>query len=544
MNKRTLLLLGGIVLLAGLLRFYKLATIPPSLEWDEVATGYDAYSILKTGHDQYGTLLPITLRSLDDYKPPVYTYLTVVSIALLGWNDFAVRAPAALLGVLAVISTYALVYLLFKQRSVALLSAFFLAISPWHVNFSRLALETNSTIFVTTFAVWAFLKGLQKGKWLVLSAFLFGIDLYLYHNARVFVPLLGLALVLLNYQELKRQIRYVFFAGCILAVFVVRLIPIVTSVEGQMRFQGTSIFTQAESIETAERKQEYTNWKLDDQASGQGFIGKLVHSQKVFYALTIFKNYLSHFDPTFWIFTNDQPRHHVPELGILYLVDLPFVYLGLYFMFHQKHKKSALLILSWFLFAPVAASVTRDVPHALRSELMLPTFQIMISFGILGMLRMLTRKPRLRVLVTTVVVGAYLINSGLFFHLYFVHFAKDTSKYWVYGRREAALYAESQKNRFDRIIVSTALDQPHMFFLYYLKYDPVRYLKEGGTASGGWAENRNHFDKYYFQPLGYPEKSDGKTLFVGLPSEFPKGIEALKKIKYLSGEDAIWIVQG
>ena len=67
-------LLFLIIILALILRFYQLGRTPVSLEWDEVAIGYDAYSILKTGRDQYGKFLPLTFRSLDDYKPPIYEY--------------------------------------------------------------------------------------------------------------------------------------------------------------------------------------------------------------------------------------------------------------------------------------------------------------------------------------------------------------------------------------------------------------------------------------------------------------------------------------
>jgi len=110
-------LLFLILILAGILRFTNLAGLPPSLEWDEVATGYDANSILKTGKDQYGNFLPLTFRSLDDYKPPLYTYLTAISIWIWGWNDFAVRFTGAFLGTLAVLTTYGMMYMLFNKKS-------------------------------------------------------------------------------------------------------------------------------------------------------------------------------------------------------------------------------------------------------------------------------------------------------------------------------------------------------------------------------------------------------------------------------------------
>src|SRR4030067_954837 len=136
---RNKFLLIIIVILAAILRFWQLGQNPPSLDWDEAAHGYNAYSILKTGRDEYGYKFPLYFRSFDDYKPPIYTYLVVPSVALFGLNDFAVRFPSATLGVVAVIFCYFMVFELFKNKPVALLASLFLAISPWHLQFSRVA---------------------------------------------------------------------------------------------------------------------------------------------------------------------------------------------------------------------------------------------------------------------------------------------------------------------------------------------------------------------------------------------------------------------
>lgn len=82
-----------IVLLASLLRFYHFTSNPPGLNTDETAIGYNAYSILKTGKDEYSQKFPLAFRSFDDYKPPLYIYLTVPSVAIFGLNEFAVRFP-------------------------------------------------------------------------------------------------------------------------------------------------------------------------------------------------------------------------------------------------------------------------------------------------------------------------------------------------------------------------------------------------------------------------------------------------------------------
>lgn len=545
MKRRTLFILIGILFVAILLRFYNLTNLPPSLEWDEVATGYDAYSILKTGRDQYGNFFPLTIRSLDDYKPPLYTYLTVISIAIFGWNDFAVRFPAAFLGVFSILTTYVMVKELLKNEKLALFSGLLLAISPWHVNFSRLALETNSTIFFTTAATWFFLKGLKSGWWLLPSAVFFGLDLYLYHNARVFVPLIGSILLILYWKNLLKFKVQLFVSAFVLSLFLIRLIPIATSIEGQMRFQGTSIFSSTVPGEIHDAQKTYFNWRIKDQQYGIGLYGKFFHNFYVMYGLRLFENYLTHFNPVFWLFTDDYPRHHMPEMGLIYFMELPFILLGFYFLWKMQNKKAFILLFAWWIFAPIPASVTRDVPHALRVEIMLPIFQISCAAAILGIVEYLRSKRYVKNVFICIIAIGYFVHVSFFLHKFLFHYSQVTSPHWQYGRKEAAQYADSIKDKYKRIIVSTSLEQPHMFFLYYLKYDPEKYQAEGGTFSGGWAEERNTFDKYQFKklPRNYQAVDGEKELLIGFPQEFSSNVNVIKKIEYLDGTDAIWLVE-
>ena len=175
--KKTFWILLVIIAITAGLRLYKLGDVPVSPDWDETALGYNAYSILKTGRDEYGTFLPLTIRSFDDYKPPLYVYLTVPSVALFGLSVWSTRLPSALMGILAVLGTYFLVKQLLKDKdnNIALLSSFLLAISPWHIQFSRVAFESNTGVTMNIWAAAAFLAGLKKRIFLPISAVLFEI---------------------------------------------------------------------------------------------------------------------------------------------------------------------------------------------------------------------------------------------------------------------------------------------------------------------------------------------------------------------------------
>src|SRR3989304_6317172 len=105
-KKYYLLIILGIAIV---LRLWKLGSIPPSLTSDEASLGYNAYSILKTGRDEYGQFLPIIFKSFGDYKPGLYVYSTVPFVAFFGLNEFSVRLPSAIAGVIAVWLLYKIV---------------------------------------------------------------------------------------------------------------------------------------------------------------------------------------------------------------------------------------------------------------------------------------------------------------------------------------------------------------------------------------------------------------------------------------------------
>ena len=139
--KFKLLLLILTIIIGFFIRFYQLGDIPSSMNRDEPAIGYNAYSILQTGKDEWGKKFPLSFKSFGDFKSPLYIYLTVLPVKLFGLNEFSVRFWAALAGSLMLPLTYFLIRGLFlnskktmvkkKEIIIQLLVLFLLAISPW-----------------------------------------------------------------------------------------------------------------------------------------------------------------------------------------------------------------------------------------------------------------------------------------------------------------------------------------------------------------------------------------------------------------------------
>src|SRR3989338_8375504 len=142
------ILLVAIILLALALRVPWLDKFPAGLNADEAAIGYNDYSLLATGLDEHGAPWPLAFRSFDDYKPGGYFYLILPFIATLGLNIWAVRLPSALLWALSVYLVYLLINKLFAEKkkttiNIGHLAALLLAVSPWHIHYSRGGWEAN-----------------------------------------------------------------------------------------------------------------------------------------------------------------------------------------------------------------------------------------------------------------------------------------------------------------------------------------------------------------------------------------------------------------
>ncbi len=94
-----------ILLAAFILRFFMLGKVPLGVSLDEASLGYNGYSVLKTGRDEYAQKLPLSFKAFGEYKAPLYRYLTIPFIGLFDLNEFSLRLPSAIFGLLTVYFT-------------------------------------------------------------------------------------------------------------------------------------------------------------------------------------------------------------------------------------------------------------------------------------------------------------------------------------------------------------------------------------------------------------------------------------------------------
>src|SRR3989344_9298265 len=185
-----------IVILGFLLRVIGLNKYPPAVSWDEISHGYNAYSILRTGRDEWGVLFPLSnFRAYGDYPLVLNMYFMIPTIFIMGLNEISIRLPGAILGTLTIVAAHFLVYGLTKSKKISLLTSFLVAFEPWNWFLNRFAAQTNLSIFFLTASAAAFFNR-EKNKFLLpLSALFLGLTLFSYHTTRIISPLILLACI-------------------------------------------------------------------------------------------------------------------------------------------------------------------------------------------------------------------------------------------------------------------------------------------------------------------------------------------------------------
>lgn len=524
-------LLLGIILLAATLRLYKLASVPPSLYWDEASLGYNAYSILKTAHDEHGKFLPLTnFAAFGDYKPPGYIYAAVPSIAVFGLTEFAIRFPSAFFGTLTVLLTYLLAKKLFEKEKIALLAALFLAISPWHLQFSRGAFEANLGLFLSTLGIYLFVKFAKDNKyWIFTSLLSFLAAMYTFTGQRLFVPFILLVLFIQFKNTVAKNLKVVVPALIIFAFLFWPLFKFATgTIEGRLRFNEVSIFNDLAPADESTRLRTNDNF---------AWWANLIHNRRVEYTHEYLIHYFDAFNPAFLFTKGDvNPRLSVQEVGELYLIDLPLILAGIYFLFAKK-QNFKFLIIAWLLVSPLGPATARETPHALRMLHILPTFQLIAAFGFFGLYEKIKYKKALTVSVFFLLAA----NFIYYLDMYYVHWPINYSGEWQYGYKQAVQTANSQGPAAN-IVVTKSLGRPYIYFLLYSKYDPNKFWSTGQVIRDKFFFlDVNGFGKYHFIDDVNNAKVSGDTVFVSSPGIAPKGSQVIDTISNLDGTPTLVI---
>lgn len=541
-SSQALLLL--IVLLAFFLRFYKLGIIPPSLSWDEISHGYNAYSILKTGKDQWGQFLPLAnFRAYGDYPLPLYMYFSIPSIALFGLNAVSIRIISVIFGVALIPVVYFLVKRIFNNEFAALAVSFLLAVSPWSILTSRQVLQATPATFLMTLGVLLFIKGVKDGKkWILLGTISIGLSAYAYHNTRILAgPIL--ALLILFYWRFLFQYKKV-LAGVLIigAIFILPLIPIVLSPEGSARADWVGIVDQG-AINRIDEARGSSHLPL--------VLNKFVNNRYT-YTLEVFvSNYLGYFSPKFLGFEGgSQLQFSVPGFGLVYPVELPFFYIGLLFLIigFKEDEKEKKFLLIWLLMGIVPAAITRDPYQVVRPMVALPLVYVIEGYGFVIFLKALRgRYKEARMVLLGLMSIVLVIEAGIYYNNLLNTYPVESSFAWQYGYEQAIDFVKDHQSEYSKIIFTKKYGESHEFVLFYLAYDPWAYQNDPTAVkyeayNWYWVNNFGKYEFYNDEDVIKKTQNQTNVLLITSPGNYPKKGKLLKTINFLDGKEAFNIV--
>lgn len=539
----------SIIIFAFFLRFLNLSKFPVGFNADEASFGYDAYSILQTGKDQWGNFMPIVLKSFGDYKSPVYSYLAIPSVAIFGLTVFATRLPNVLVGTLAVLFVYLLTNEIYQKKytkynlPVGLLAAFFLAVNPWSVMMSRGAFEANLITLFLPAAIFTFIRGLKNEKTFLISSVLFGIALFTYHSAKLIVPMVIVGLVIIYWEKLKSLgLRKTLMPMVVFGLFISGMIYTFL-VGGGSRIAERSI-TQGALEDGAREKIRQI------QLGANPLLAKALHNKYQVVASRFINNYTQYFSYKYLVLKGAGESYYgmIPGIGVIYLFE-GLMLLGLIPFMIKKSGNVVFPVILWLLIAPLPAALSSGVGYSgHRAEGMLPALQILEALGFVGWLGVSVKWGKLVAGITltlfTVLVAG---NFYVFVNKYFANPPKSSYQQMLYGNLAIAKWL-SQNSGDRKVILSRSLSEPQIFIAFADKWNPEDYqlnAKNWDIAGSGvnWLDQVGIYSlgKYTVKSIDWKADIKNKNIIlVGRPDGFPKEVLPDQTFFYPDGSVAAY----
>lgn len=498
-RKKTLVILFLIFFLGCVLRFYRLGDIPVGFHRDEAFLGYNAYSILKTGRDISGNFLPLHFQSFI-YSPAGYAYFAIPFIKIFDLSAFSIRFASAFFGSLTILLTYFLSKRLLGNLKfsdhIALISSFLLAISPWHINLSRTATENVLVVFFIALGVLLYLFWIKNGRWYVLAAsYLFWAIAFLTYQApRSFLPLLIPLITFLFLKPFKDKRKFWSTSILYFLIIIIPLLITLISPQLSLRIRTVSIFGTQETQLTLEEQLR------EDGVSGVNtFTARVFHNKLAGYFSQFTQNYFKHFSYEFLFTDQGLPiRYRVPGMGILYIFELPLLFLGSWFLLKTNKRVGALLI-GWILLVPVGSGLTfDDIPNLQRTLIIFPALSIISGSGFYASLKYLRKLGRFfyPFLALIFLIGLY--NLFFYLHQYYVHQVRHRPWYRHEGYKELVQKVNTLLPNYQKAVITNSESAPTIFFLFFGKYDPAVFQSEIAGISNRSDLDRISFHKYEF----------------------------------------------
>lgn len=529
MNKKITFLLGFSLVVALFFNTIAKHNAPPAFNADEAAFGYNAYSLLVTGRDEYGTAFPLRLKSFGDYKMPLYSYLSVPFIALFGLNELSSRALNTIIAILFPIVIYLLAKELFNNKTVALIAAFLSAFSLGLHIVGRHAHEAYSNTFFLSLSVLFLLRTLRDNSFMnIVCLFLFtALSLFNYQSSRLLILVFLVIIAFYTFSKRKMGKLLLIHGLMILCIFSIDLIYKPERVKNLIFFNNPG-FTL----------------KINELRSEGG--NALLYNKATTGIKDVLFDHLTYFSPQFLVTRGDEnPRFGYQGISYLTITEYLFFFIGLYFLFYNKERWRYLLLIV-LLFSPLSASLSWAKASLTRSHFLLVPLLLITAYGVKNLYDTVDKKYKAFLLILC--ATSFLVLSFYSWDFYLFHYPKRAHviRSWQPGYKELASYIKQNYNNFDKFYITKDNGQPYIFMLFYFAFDPSQYQKQAKLSKPdeyGFGQVEG-FDKFTFNFIANPPEK--KYVLVGTPADFknhPELGNLPDKIKVIkaANEEIFWM---
>lgn len=510
-------ILIALFLLASFLRLNSLDQIPVGFHADEAYFGYNAYSIAQTLRDATGNFLPIHLQSFL-YSPAGYSYIVIPSMYIFDLTPFAVRLPGVIFGIATVVFSYFFVTKLCKSskysKLLGLAVSALLAISPWHINLSRASAENVVVVFLIMCGVYFYIKWVDKQKnlFIILSLVFFITTYFFYQAPRAFLPLF-LPILFLLYRPRVSLRKVLIMVGLYVFCIALPVFLIISSDTLSYRLKMLSVFNSPRTNALL-----FESITEDGHRQSPVLEVRLFHNKVAGYASEIFSGYMKYFSYDFLFTDQNYPdRYRVPNMGLLYIFELPFLIAGIYFIFRYR-EKFGYLSLAWVAIGFIGASLTYDdIPNLQRTIIVFPALHIIIGYGVINVFRFAPRKylPAFGIIFSLVVLYFF----SYYLHQYYVHQFVRKPIYRQQGYKELVESLQIETPNYKSFNITSNESSPLIMFLFYLKYDPKVFQKFITTQKHNYLTEdfgKISFDRYNFVPDECPSHKNTDPLILSV----------------------------
>lgn len=512
-----------LVLIVSISLFFRIVNLDKLvLVHDEMSIAYNAFSILNTGQDEWGEKYPLVFKAFGDYKLPAYIYLTVISFVMFGVNDLALKIPSLLAGILIIIASYWLTYVLTNKRLASLLASIVVAISPWPIHLSRLAIESHLATAFFLFGVLAAVKIIQNPNAKKIWVWVLGISLagavYSYVAFRMLVPLFGLVVGVIIWKY-KLPRKSFLLAVLIFCLLVLPLLTQVLSPAGTARFNQVSIFSD-QGVTMTVNEQRANCFIVDPRLS---LLCKLLFNKPLTYLEKILSHHAHFILPTFLFFDgggSDLVYTSMPGWGEFIWILYPFYVIGMVFIWRKRAQPTWLMFMIVWILAVIPSSLAGP-PQVIRGAALMPFAAIIIGMGLFASWKWVSKKTHGKSIAMFFLV-ATLIITARFLVSYWVIYPVQYSWRSYPLPKQAVIDVLEISDNYQRIYFHQHFPDAHIALAWYGQLNPEWYRQVVVFPEPDQAgfQHPTKLDKYEFGDLEprdiicTQQLSDTKTLYI------------------------------